>query len=106
MTTPRNRASWIENLEEDTITTHPETGIIYRDYKGVKRILLLKQIHKYSDGTLKIIEEHLEEAALKVKNSENPDDPIQIDLIGEFAEAIGVRLDFRRTLRHCEVILG
>ncbi|CAH9116450.1 unnamed protein product [Cuscuta europaea] len=72
----RNRAPWIENLDEGTITTHSETGLIYRDYKGVKRILLLEEIHKYCDGMLRIIEEHLEESALKLKNSENPDDLI------------------------------
>ncbi|GKB36460.1 hypothetical protein Tco_0881402 [Tanacetum coccineum] len=109
---PRWDATGFEFKHNFTVIDSPR-AITFRDKYGVQMIMQFNEIHKFSDGTLKQIDEALDYRVKEFKvNKMNPGLNTRfwtrkdVDRSKEFMFAIQKRLKTRRIIRNLESFVG
>lgn len=95
----------IENFPVMMILEKPEFGVVYQNARGERCFLRFGEIEKYSDGTLKMIRLKLNSKLDIDKKEKVKMDQRDRKLIIKVTDTIQDRLDYRSTIRRCEIIL-
>ena len=88
-------------------------AVVFKDKYGVSMLLRIDEVHKFSDGTLQLIEEALdyrikEYKLYKSRPGRYTDDWTvkDLELSNKMMHAIRRRLKIRRIFRHLEAFVG